>query len=90
MVLALREGPKISEEKNPHPKDPAVLKIQRDSELLRRSVFTTPPFSLRCAPVFEGKNACKAQENGVSAKGVAIVNHCAVVNLLCVVNYTTA
>ena len=26
-----------------NPKDPAVLKILRDSELLRRSVFTTPP-----------------------------------------------
>ena len=25
------------------PKDPAVLKILRDSELLRRSVFITPP-----------------------------------------------
>ena len=25
------------------PKDPAVLKTARDSELLRRSVFTTPP-----------------------------------------------
>ena len=25
------------------PKDPAVLKTLRDSELLRRSVFTTPP-----------------------------------------------
>ena len=25
------------------PKDPAVLKILRDSELLHRSVFTTPP-----------------------------------------------
>ena len=25
------------------PKDPAVLKILQDSELLRRSVFTTPP-----------------------------------------------
>ena len=28
---------------NRHPKDPAVLKILRDSELLRRSFFTTPP-----------------------------------------------
>ena len=27
----------------PNPKDPAVLKTLRDSELLRRSVFTTPP-----------------------------------------------
>ena len=26
-----------------YPKDPAVLKTVRDSELLRRSVFTTPP-----------------------------------------------
>ena len=26
-----------------HPKDPAVLKTLRDSKLLRRSVFTTPP-----------------------------------------------
>ena len=29
--------------RNPYPKDPAVLKILRDSESLRRSVFTTPP-----------------------------------------------
>ena len=45
-----------------------------------------PPDLLRCAPLFEGKNACKTQENYVSARGVAIVNHCAIVNLLCIVN----
>ena len=49
--------------------DPAVLKTLRDSELLRCSVFTTPPYLLRCEPVFEGKNACKTQENSVSTGG---------------------
>ena len=41
-----KDFPPISSEKSglePHPKDPAVLKTVRDSELLRRSVFTTPP-----------------------------------------------
>ena len=30
----------------PHPKDPAVLKILRDSELLRRSVPLRPPYAV--------------------------------------------
>ena len=34
------------------PKDPAVLKTLRDSELLRRGVFTTPPrFTTPCEPL---------------------------------------
>ena len=34
-----------------NPKDPTVLKTLRDSELLRRSVFTTPPDLLRREPL---------------------------------------
>ena len=38
------------------PKDPAVLKTVRDSELLRRSVFLLrPPDLLRREPLFEGQ-----------------------------------
>ena len=52
-----------------NPKDPAVLKILRDSELLRRSVSTVPPPRLlRCEPLFEGKDACKSRKIG-SAQG---------------------
>ena len=43
------------------PQDPAVLKTLWDSELLHRSVFTTPPYSLRCEPFFERRAACKTQ-----------------------------
>ena len=71
---------------NQCPKDPTVLKTLRDSELLRRSVFTTPPDLLRREPLFEGRNACKTQENSASAGVVAIVNPCAIANLLCIVN----
>ena len=67
-------------------KGPAVLKTLRDSKLLRRSVFTTPPFLLRCKPFFERKNACNSQGKWCPREGVAIVNHCAVVNLLRIVN----
>ena len=66
-----------------HPKDLAVLKTLRDSELLRRSVFTTPPpYLLRCEPFLERKNVCNFQENGVRTRRAAIVNHYAIVNLL--------
>ena len=61
---------------------PAALKTLGDSELLRRSVFTTPPH------VYYDVNpssSCKTQEI-VSGQGVAIVNHCAKVNLLRIVN----
>ena len=37
-----------------------------------------PPYLLRCEPLFEGRTACKNQENCVSAGVVAIVNHCAI------------
>ena len=44
------------------------------------------PYLLCCDPLFEeGKNASKIQENRVSAGGVAIANHCAIVNLLGIV-----
>ena len=69
----------------PHLKDPAVLKILRDSELLRRSVLLRPPYLLRCETLFEGKNAWKTEGNSVSAGWVAIVNHYAVANLLRIV-----
>ena len=64
------------------PKDPAVLKTLRDSELLRRSVFTTPPRLLRREPFFERKHVCKSQENSVRTRCAAIVNQYAIVNLL--------
>ena len=39
-----------------YPKDPAVLKIVRDSDLLRRSVFATPPrFTTPWTPLWEDK-----------------------------------
>ena len=67
----------------PHPKDPAVPKTLRGSELLRRSVFTTPPPDLlRREPLFEGTNVCNSQENGVCTRCAAIVNHYGIVNLL--------
>ena len=53
----------------PHPKDPAVLKTLRVIELLRHSVFTMPPCLLRYRPLFEGKHACKTQENRVNTGG---------------------
>ena len=67
-------------------KDPAVLKILRDSKFTIRSVFTMPPDALCCEPFFGRRDACKAKENDVRASGVAVVNHCAVANLLCIVN----
>ena len=71
-----------------NPKDPPILKILRDSELLRRSVFTTRPrFTTPWTPLWVGKNACKTQENRVSAgRGFAIANHCAIANLLRTIN----
>ena len=71
----------------PTPKeDPAVLKILQDSELLHCSVFYyAPPYLPRCETLFECKNACKTQENCASAAGVAIANHCAIVNVLRIV-----
>ena len=41
------------------PMDPAVLKTLRDSELLHRSVFTTPPYLLCYEPFFEMRDASK-------------------------------
>ena len=69
-----------------YPKDPTVLKTLWHSELLRRSVFTTPPgFTTLWTPLWV-ENACKTQEYCVSTEGVAIANHCAIVNSLRVVN----
>ena len=65
-----------------YPKDPAVLKTLRDSELLRRSHLTTPPDLLRWERFFERKNVCNSQENGVRTRCAAIANHYAIVNLL--------
>ena len=42
----------------------------------------SPPYLLRREPLFERRN----QENSVSARGVAIANHCAIVNLVRVGN----
>ena len=41
-----------------------------------------PPDLLRRGPLFEAKNACKTQGYCVSAGVVAVVNPCAIVNLL--------
>ena len=41
----------------------------KDSDFLRRSVFTLPTLSIALSPFFERKNACKTQENLVSAQG---------------------
>ena len=42
LVLGAAPTPASTFVAEPHPKDPAVLKTLQDSELLRRSVFTTP------------------------------------------------
>ena len=50
----------------PNPEVPAALKKIRDSELLRRSVFTTPPiFTALWTRQNERKTVCNSQENGV-------------------------
>ena len=55
---------------HPYPKDPAVLKILRDSELLRRSVFNTPPpYLLRRETHLWGEKCLQTQENRVSEGG---------------------
>ena len=45
-----------------------------------------PPYLLSCEPFFERRNACKNQGKLCPRKGVAIANHCAIVNLLHIVN----
>ena len=47
----------------------------KDSNLLRRSIFTTPPDLLCREPFFKRKHVCKTQGNGVGAGGFAIANH---------------
>ena len=57
------------------PKDPAVLKTLRDTELLRRSVLTTPPrFTTPWTLLWE-ENFCNSKENGVRTRCAAIANH---------------
>ena len=69
----------------PHWKDPTVLKIPRDSDLLHHSVFTpAPAFTTVQKPFFEGR-AYDFRDNDVRCphKRFAIVNHCAIaLNLL--------
>ena len=45
-----------------------------------------PPNLLRCEPFFERRVACKTKEMMCPHKGVAIANHCVIVNLLGIVN----
>ena len=46
-----------------NPKDPAVLKGLQDSELLLRSVFTTPPYLLRCVNPSNGEeHVCNSHQ----------------------------
>ena len=61
-------------------KDPSIIKILRrkkNSELLRRSAFTTPTkFATPRTLLREGKiNVCNSQENGVRTRRAAIANH---------------
>ena len=75
-----KTGEKRQKDKKPHfhaatctfskelPKDPAVLQILRDSELLRRSVLLCPPYALCSEPLFEGKMPAKPRKM-VSAQG---------------------
>ena len=70
-----------------YPKDPAVLKTLRDSELLRRSVFTTAPrFTTVWTPLWGAKCLQNPGKWCQHRGGVAIANHCVIVNLLCIVN----
>ena len=70
-----------------NPEDPAILKIlRRDRELLRSSVFTTPPiFTTLWTPLW-GEEWLQNPGRWCQAGGVAIANHCAIVNLLRVAN----
>ena len=69
-----------------NPKDPAVLKTLRDSELLRRSVFATPPrFTMLWTLLWE-ENVCNSQENGVCTRCATIANRRAMLHLLRRVN----
>ena len=45
-----------------------------------------PPDLLRCEPFFERRDPCKTLGKWCPHNGVAIANHCAIVNLLRVVN----
>ena len=65
-----------------YPKDPAVLKKLRDSELLRVVFLVRPPDKLRYERFFERTDVCNSQENGVRTRCAAIVNHYVTVNLL--------
>ena len=58
----------------------------KNSELLRRSVFTTPPQFTTPWTFFERNNGCNSQANGVRTRCAAIVNHPTVLKRLRVVN----
>ena len=71
----------------PSPKGPSrTKKTTGHRELLRRSVLLRPPDLLRCEPFFERRDACKTQGKWCPHNGLAIANHCAILNLLRVVN----
>ena len=70
-----------------NPKDPAVLKTLRDSELLHRGVFTTPPIFATVWTLPWEENVCSSQENVVRTRCTAIANHYAIANLLRRVNW---
>ena len=58
----------------------------RDSELLRRSIFTTPPiFTTVWTPLW-GEKCLQNPREFCEHRGVAIENHCAIVNLLPIVD----
>ena len=58
----------------------------RDSELLRRSVFTTPPRFTTLWTLLWEKNVCNSQENGVCTRCATTINHSAIPKLLRRVN----
>ena len=74
------------------PKGPGRTKKYYDnsknSELLRRNVFTMPPppYLLRREPFLEREKICNFQENSARTRCAAAVNHNAVVNSLRVEN----
>ena len=65
-----------------NPKDPAVQKNQYGIVNYYAVVFCYPPLPdlLRREPLFDGTDVCNSQENGVSTRCAAIVNHYAIAN----------
>ena len=65
---------------------PAVLKNYRIVDDYTVVLLLRPPDLLRCEPFFGRREVCKTQGKRCLHHGVAIVHHCAIVNLLRVAN----